>query len=703
METIVSTLPSSAGYQAPGRSDQKTAAVIDLRGLFEVIRRRRRLIVRTAILFVTAALIYLIATPIRYTATTQLLLDPSGLQIVSNDLTPRPVQSEVSLAEVESQLQVALSEVVLSKVVELANLANDPEFGEARDGWLRRLLALVVSRPSESNPALKALRILQQRIDARRPEKTLVLNISVWTEDGAKSARIANATAQAYLEQESAAKAAAAQRTNASLVAQLSELSQQVVDADKRVEQYKVANKIVSSGGQLVNEQQLTEMNRRLVAARERTALQAARYQELERLRRDRASPDAFVELTDSATFMALRTKYAEAKQAEATALTILGPRHPGMKAAIAQVETARKLVDEEIARVARAAQSDLNRSRANEAALESNLEALKRQASETNASLVKLRELEREADSSRTVYVALLTRAKEVSEQKGLEKSNARVITHALPPPDKSNPSRVLVVGSALALGLFCGLGLGLLSEQFDSRLYSSSQIVDQFGLPVLAALPRASGRAARLGLAALPNRNSAAPIRQLRDALRESTPMNETRLVLITSPQGLNARSLVAADLAQTGAADGERVLLIDADQERRLTSTFGESGTAGFREVLTGRVILSGAVVKTPWQGVDLLTAGPGMASEQARQLRQLPREAITGQLRAFDLVVVDGRLPPSDLLARNFSSLIDDVVIVIQSGITDRSELAHMLDSLSAAKMNIRGAVLVDAPA
>jgi polysaccharide biosynthesis transport protein len=687
------------------------AAVIDLRGFVEIARRRLAWIIATAAICGSIALVYVLVAPTRYMATAQVLLDPNGLQILSNDLTPRLLQSETSLAEAESQLQVAVSEVVLRSVVEREHLASDKEFGQASDPLLSRLAALIAGS-REQAPALKALRILQDRVYVRRPEKTFVLNISVWTESPDKSARIANALAASYLDQENASNAEAALRTNASLVARLEELRLRVQESDRRVEQYKTANKIVTAGGQLVNEQQLSDMNRRLTLAREHTAQQSARYAEIERLRKTKASPDAIAEVTDSPTFTALRTKYAEAKQVEANALTALGARHPAMQAARAQVEASRKLVDDEVARMGQSALGDLNRARANEHAIETNLEALKQLAAETNASQVKLRELEREAESNRAIYAAFLSRAKEIGEQRGLEKSNARIITHALPPASKSNPSRLLVVAGAVCIGLLGGFGLGLVREQFDGRLYSASQITSEIALPVLAVLPREPARrGSRLsrigpepGLLALasydPASEQGAPMQRLHDGLLDSVPMNHTRLVLVTSFDGLWARSIVALNLARAAAAEGERVLLIDSDpRQHRLTSSLGKADEAGFREVLEGRFDVSDVAVATPWEGVNLLTAGGPAALKPIQQPLHPSGDTIGEQLKYFHLVIMDGRVPFSDPLLRSFSNVIDDVIVVAEAGVSRKDDLHQLLRTLTASKMNIRGAVLV----
>ena len=69
----------------------------------------------------------------------------------------------------------------------------------------------------------RAVNVLRNRLVARRPDKTLVIDISVW-----QAARVANDIANIYLEQRIVAKTAAAKHTNTALVARLAELRERV-------------------------------------------------------------------------------------------------------------------------------------------------------------------------------------------------------------------------------------------------------------------------------------------------------------------------------------------------------------------------------------------------------------------------------------------------------------------------------------------
>jgi uncharacterized protein involved in exopolysaccharide biosynthesis len=690
IENRFPTVPVRPAPVEEQRPASAPVAVIDLRDFISVIRRRRAWILWPAAVCTLVVTLYAFSLPPRYTATAQILLDPHGLHVLQNDLTPHSTTSgDASLAEAESQLQVVSSAGVLTAVVEREKLQTDHEFGEAPPSLLASIVGLLVHSAPEDR-TLKAVRILQSHLTTRRPDKTFVIDVSVWTQDRAKSARIANAIAAIYLDQEGTTKTDAAKRTTAALGSRLAELRERVSKSAHRVEDYKAQHKIVGASGQLVNEQQLSELNNQLTLARTRTSEQRARYEDIQRLQRSHSEPDAIAEAVQSPAITALRTQYAEAKQAEANARAILGPRHPTVTAAAAQVAQSRRLIDEEVARIARAVQSEYERAKANEETLQKNLDALKGVAMSTNQALVRLRELEREAESDRAVYAAFLNRAKEVGEQEGVDNTNSRIITRAVPPLDKSGPPRKLMIAGSLIIGLVAGLGLALLREQFDPSIFSPRQLSSEFGLQVLAVLPPMKPTPSPVYQ---PSSREAVAIQRLRDALRERSRRNESRVVLVTSSDTAHARSVVALNLALYAGADGEQVLLVDTDrdQQAEMISIRHESGEGPERAPT-----FANRVVRTPWERVSFLRLFHRNGSE--RQMASGLRDAILSRTDEFDLIVIDGGLLLNDPSVQTFAALVDDIVLVVEGGFSRRDRLHDGIEALGPSRTKIAGAVL-----
>jgi polysaccharide biosynthesis transport protein len=463
------------------------AAVIDLRDIFAILRRQLKWVLWSALICTLIGTMIAFALPTRYTATAQILLDVHGLQVMQGDLTPRVDRaSDALLADAESQLQVVSSGSVLMSVVEREKLQDDPEFGAAPPGWL----SYFFGSSGQEDRVLKATRILQNRMGTRRPDKSFVIDISVSSKDPAKAARLANAIATVYLEREFEAKTEASKRISGSLQSRLAELRERAARSARCVEDFKEQNKIIGASGELVTEQQLSTLNKQLMQARAATAERRARYEDVRRLQRSTAEPDAIAEAIESPTITALRSQYAEAKQAEANKTAILGPRHPQVIAAAAQVAQSRRRIDEELSRIAETALSDFNRARASEEEIQRSVDALKGDVTKTNQQQVRLRELESEAESDRAVYTAFLNRAKEVGEQQDLNDTNSRIITRAVPPTAKSSPPRMLIIAGSFILGLIGGGMIGLLREQFNPTIISARELATDFRMRVLAEL---------------------------------------------------------------------------------------------------------------------------------------------------------------------------------------------------------------------
>ena len=296
----------------------------------------------------------MLIVPHRYTAVTQILIDPTDLHAVGNELTPTNQANDATVLLVESQVRVLTSDSVLRRVVKTEGLDKDPEF--TRQG---------TADGADSTTA--ALIALKRSIAVKRAERTYVVDVTVTTREAAKSARIANAIADAYLQEQTDVRSDAARQVSQSLSARLNELKDRVREAEDRVEAFKARNNILGASGQLVNEQQLTEMNNQLTAARARTAAAKARLDQVQQVQLSKNEGGAFPEAVQSQTITALRSQYAEVMRREAEQMTSLGARHPAVIEIQAEAERLRRMIDDEVHRLVISARTEYEGARANE------------------------------------------------------------------------------------------------------------------------------------------------------------------------------------------------------------------------------------------------------------------------------------------------------------------------------------------------
>ena len=128
-------------------------------------------------------------------------------------------------------------------------LDADPDFAQA--SWLSEGSA---SLSTDADRANAAVAVLATRITIRRPERTFVIELSVTDKDPVKAARLANATARGYIETVSALQLDASRQTETLLAGPLETYRARVLEAEKKVEDYKAAKGLVGTRDAYVTE-----------------------------------------------------------------------------------------------------------------------------------------------------------------------------------------------------------------------------------------------------------------------------------------------------------------------------------------------------------------------------------------------------------------------------------------------------------------
>jgi uncharacterized protein involved in exopolysaccharide biosynthesis/Mrp family chromosome partitioning ATPase len=694
--------PASAGRSDAGAGPAPLA--IDLQKLLSTLWAGKWTIALTTVGAVLLAAAFVLFAPHKYTATTQILIDPMDLRASQTELSPAIPQSDAAVLQIESQVKVILSDNVLRRVVASEDLAHDPEF-------LR-------GRSAAEHPEIAALNELEKIIQVKRTERTYVVDISVTSPDPAKAARIANAIAQAYLTEQTAVRADAARQVSQQLSGRLKELQDRVRESEQKVEAYKAAHNIVGANGELINEQQLTNLNAQLANARARTAEAKARLDQVESVQHAKTEIGAFPEALQSQTITLLRGQFADLTRKEAEQKASLGERHPAIIEIEAQVARLQKAIDDEVNRIAISNRAEYDRAKADEALLSHSVDQLKNTAIATNDALVGLRELEREVQANRSVYESFLVRSRETNEQERIDTKNIRIISKADLPLTRSSPPSSQVLGlAAMMLGFASGVGLVLMraalrdaapqprrerrSESpgrlraFANRLWSPAD-ARPVRIPVLAILPDVD---VAFGLDAVENPRSrfAREIQKVYDAVRRGSRKRGNPSVLVVAADDEDDTAAVALTLAAAAAAS-ERVLLIDTDLKRRTLSAIdADDSDAGLVDVAVGRRELSDVVVRDRETNVNLL---PFVASNSRRDRRisDADIKQAFDKTKRFDMVIVaavDLRRDPS---ARFFAGLVDHIVLVSRATERDEHAVESFVSRLGANANKVRGAVL-----
>jgi polysaccharide biosynthesis transport protein len=677
---------------------------IDVKKIWSVLWRGKITIVLSTVAAVGLAALFVLIAPHKYTATTQILIDPTDLRAVQNDVAPTIPQSDAAVLQVESQARVIASDNVLRRVVIAEGLDHDPEF-------MRGAMA-------QQYGPLAALNELEKHVQVKRSERTYVVDVSVTSESPAKAARIANAIAQAYLTEQTEVRSNAARQISQALTARLKELQGRVRDAEQKVEAYKASHNIVGANGELVNEQQLSALNAQLSTARARTSEAKARLDQVESVLHTKLPIGAFPEAVQSPTISLLRSQYAEIMRRDAEQKSSLGERHPAVIEIEAQGARLQKLIEDEVARIAQSDRAEYERARADEEMLSRQVDALKNTAVSTNESLVGLRELERDVQASRAVYESFLVRSRETGEQEQVDTKNIRIISKADLPMFRSSPPPSLILGlAAMLLGFASGVGIVIMQGSGEDAEPRPAETPSSFGrltaaarklltrseppdagaaIPVLATLPNAD---VAFGLEAVddPHSRFAREIQKVYAAVRAHHKKPGNPSVLVIAADDEDDTLSVALTLAAAVAAT-ERVLLIDADLKRRTLSAIdADESEAGLVDVAVGRRELSDVIVRDRDTNVNLVSfVAPN--SRRDRRISDADIRAAFDKTKRFDMVIVAAVDVSRDPSARFFAGLVDHIVLVARADERDQDAAALLVARLGADAKKVRGAVL-----
>ncbi|WP_291846072.1 polysaccharide biosynthesis tyrosine autokinase [Bradyrhizobium sp.] len=715
---------------APAMENDPDAGTLSLLQARDFLIRQWRFIALVTGLTMILGLAYLAVTPSRYTAQADMIIDTKRISWSQSELATE--NRSVEDPAVESEIETTKSEKVALNVIRRLRLTEDPEFVGVGHGLKQRIFALLNMSPgpkverSDEEIMRNVLATLKENLRVTRMGRSYIAQIAYTSLSRDKSAQIANAFADAYIEDQLQAKFEATRRATVWLEQRIGELRQQASDAYKEVQDFKSKNGIIIGvEGKLASEVELDQLGVALAKARADTSQARAKLDRITRVieqrleKEDAAIPDPVVtDALSNPVITKLRQQFLDDQNKESEWSNRYGPDHQAARNLRAQMAATRRAIWDEINRIAESYKSELQIARTQEESIDRRMMEVFQQSGSTRQSQVRLRELETAANTYRGIYETFLSRFTQSVQQQSFPSTEARVVTAASPPFMPSSPK----IGLTLALAGVCGLGFGIMlafaREQMNRQIHTRKQLEDIVGASCLATLPILAPSASAPGTrwngksqGAFEQISKIEPFSETAEALRYikvAIDLHPTgcKVIGIVSALPGEGKTTVAAGFAAFVARGGAHILLIDADlRNPTMTNTLGYQDTPGLLDMIANKSPLEDLVVTDAEHGFDFLPSSTRIRPSNSSDI--LTSLAVKQMLKAardsYDYVLVD--LPPILPLVdvKAAAHLFDAFVLVVEWGSTSTDDIRKAIETSPVLSERLLGTVLNKADA
>lgn len=684
------------------RNPEPSKPTIDLAEYWRMAVKHRWVVLGAFIACLLGSLaITLLMTPI-YSAKTILQIDRESARVLNvDDVQPR--DSQIFGEEFfQTQYGLLRSRSLAERVVDSLGLAASDAFLEqmgtappargnrtaAEHSKLRRETVIRLVMANFSVAPIRGSRLVELRFDSPIP---------------ALSARVANAYAENFIQANLDRRFESSSFAREFLEEQIAQTKAKLEETERALVEYATVQGIVnlsergpdgSGQTQSLAGTNLSALNASLAEAR------AARIAAEQRWRQARSAPlMTQQEILQNPAIQRLTEQRAQLDAQYQQQTRVYRDDWPS------QVQL-RSQIDELDAQITQIAQGILGSIQGqyvvaanNERALQAQVDRLTDEVQDLRNRSVEYNILQREVDTTRTLYDALLERYKEVGVTGTIASNNISIVDQAQVPATPSKPN--LLVN--LVLAALLGLGLGALAafvlEALDETLASPEDAEVKLGLPILGVIPLLErGQTPRDALQDIRSPFSEAYY-SLRTTLQFSTPDGVPASILVTSSRPAEGKSTTAYAVALNLARIGKRVVLIDGDLRNPSMHRIADvENAAGMSNLLAGAAPVSQVVQLTPEPNLGIVTSGPLPPNPAELWGSDRLRGILADLHNEVDHVIIDGPPVLGFADAPLLASAVDGTIFVLESRGTRRAQAKGALRRLTMGRGRLLGGVL-----
>ena len=615
----------------------------------------------------------------------------------------------------QTQAEVLKSREVAQRVVTKLKLAENPEFDprqrkpSALETWLGEyvpaLRATLWRSPGMLDEASVEAEVLDRyaaRLSVEPVRQTQLIKVSFDAHDATLAARVANATAQAYIQADLDTRSTINQNAGQQINERLGELKATLNASEKALQAYRdregmLDNKSTVLGGIA---RQLDELTQKLVDARVRRSEAEEAYNQVKA--GEATNYESVPAVVKSSSVQRAKEVEAEAEKKLAEVSQRYGPDHQKFVAGSSDLSAARANTRRQIQNLVASVVKEYEAARATEKAIQEALGQSKASIQNLNRKEIQLGMLEREAATNRQLYQAFLSRFKETSATKDAQESTARVVDAAVPALLPIRPAKIRTVTIATAISLLLGMIGAVLLYRLNNTLQTSEDVEKKLHRPLLTALPILPKRNKKnRGQTVLdqPHELYAESIRVASTEVMLSGVKTPRKIVTITSCVLAEGKSTFAINFAFSQAKT-KRVLLIEGDMRRPCfdKAMILAKRQKGLSELLSGAGTLEECLLQV--DGMDLHVIAAGRIPPNPHELLvSRGFSDLLNTLRArYDMIIIDS--PPVQLVsdALVIGAQSTGLIFIVKADDTPVPMAKRALKRIASANIPIFGVVL-----
>lgn len=696
---------------------------IDVQRYIFAVQRHLLKIVAAAL--VVAGLAYLVfsSLPPVYKASSSVLIEESNLISDVDELYYAGGRSDPMIARIEILKSRDIAERVVRKLDLTKYQELNPYLRDKSDGFsFVSLLGIEEAEESESGEevssedmvAATAL-VVADSMDISTVPRSPVARISVEGSNAMLTARIANAIADSYIENEIEANLSAGQYASSWLSERLVGLKQKLNESEDRLQEFMEQNGLVEMnlGTDSLVSRELNMLSQKLIEARSARLDQEALFKQIKSLRNsDYSSLSSVQEIIENGSVAVLRQNEIKASLEVSELSKRYGYKHPKMVAAKNELALVKKAVLDRMRTVAKSIEQKYLAAVAKEGELQKSLKEKKSQVQQRNSIEFLLNEYKRDVDSNLQLYETFLNRVRETAETSDLLTVKARVISPAVTPTNPIKPKVSLMTLVAFVLTLGVGVALAVILELLDATIKGPQDVEKKLGYPLLSVIPLVSssggtesvdvgdGQSSLVRAFADESENSfCEAVRTLRTSLTLAGLKAPAKVILFTSTMPSEGKTTMAANLAEAY-GQMEKTLLIDADMRRPSIAQYLGMGpnSKGLANAVAYPETLDQCIHSMSGLGMDVMPSGP-MAPNPLELLSSRNFETVLETLKdRYERIIIDSAPTRMVSDALYLSSLADGVVYVVKCDSTPDRVISGSLDKFYGANARVLGVLL-----